>query len=282
MFGYIICNKKGLSTEEQERYQSVYCGLCRKLGERFGQMQRLSLNFDMTFLILFLSSLYEPQETVQDFRCGIHPGKKRKAAENRYTDYAADMTLLLTYYKCCDDWQDENNRLSHYYARKLEDHRRAVEARWPRQCALVKASIEELGSIESSGACTPDAATNCSGKMLSELFVYQEDFWSGSLRSFGYELGRFIYLMDASIDYKKDLKKKNFNPLFAMQKTPEEMKEPLTMAIGNATRQFEKLPLIQDEHLLRNILYGGVWQKYYAKIGSPQPEGGESREKPHE
>ena len=51
-----------------------------------------------------------------------------------------------------------------------------------------------------------------------------------------------------------------------MQKKPEEMEAVLTMAIGNATHQFEKLPLVQDEHLLKNILYGGVWQQYYARI----------------
>ena len=102
--------------------------------------------------------------------------------------------------------------------------------------------------------------------MLSELFVYEEDFWSNSLRAFGYELGRFIYLMDAAMDYKKDMKTGNYNPLFEMKKKPEEMEPILGLPLGNAMEVFEKLPLVQDEHLLRNILYGGVWQQYYAKI----------------
>ncbi len=54
MFGYIICNKSGLSKEELDRYQSVYCGLCRALGDRFGQKERMSLSFDMAFLALLL------------------------------------------------------------------------------------------------------------------------------------------------------------------------------------------------------------------------------------
>ena len=29
---------------------------------------------------------------------------------------------------------------------------------------------------------------------------------------------------------------------------------------------FEKLPLVQDASLMRHILYGGVWQQYYAKF----------------
>ena len=72
--------------------------------------------------------------------------------------------------------------------------------------------------------------------------------------------------MDAAMDYKKDMKTGNYNPLFEMKKKPEEMEPILGLPLGNAMEVFEKLPLVQDEHLLRNILYGGVWQQYYAKI----------------
>ena len=40
MFGYIECNRSKLSREELERYQSVYCGLCRTLKERYGELER--------------------------------------------------------------------------------------------------------------------------------------------------------------------------------------------------------------------------------------------------
>lgn len=266
MFGYVICNKKGLSEEELARYRSMYCGLCRCLGERYGQFQRMSLNYDMTFLALFLSSLYEPQETESEFRCAAHPCRKSRSVENKYTEYAADMTIMLTYYKCMDDWQDEHKRTKYQYAKHLKESFQKVREQYPRQSRSVEDAIRELGEIEKSHLAVPDNAVNCSGKMLSELFVYEEDFWSNSLRKFGYELGRFIYLMDAVMDYKKDIKNRSYNPLVGMGKKPEEMEEILTTAIGNATHQFEKLPLIQDEHLLKNILYGGVWQQYYAKI----------------
>ena len=53
MYGYISCSRDSLNAEEQERYQEIYCGLCRKLGREYGQLGRLSLSYDMTFLILF-------------------------------------------------------------------------------------------------------------------------------------------------------------------------------------------------------------------------------------
>lgn len=270
VFGYIICNKKGLSKEENQRYQKIYCGLCNALKKQYGQMERLSLSFDMTFLALFLTALYEPEENEREFRCSVHPVQKKILTENKYVDYAAAMTVALSYYKALDDWEDEQKRSSYRYANLLKNSYCKVEGQYPRQCRALKESIDALGKIEKSPDSVPDEAINCSGRMLKELFVYEEDFWSNCLRSFGYELGRFIYLMDAVMDYKKDIKNNSYNPLLKMNKKPEEMEPILTLAIGNATEQFEKLPIIQDANLIRNILYGGVWQQYYAKMSGKE------------
>ncbi len=265
MYGYISCSRDSLNAEEQERYQEIYCGLCRKLGREYGQLGRLSLSYDMTFLILFLSSLYEPEEKREPFRCGLHPRREKMAAENKFTGYAADMTIVLAYYKCLDDWKDENKRLKKMYASGIKGAFQRVREKYPRQCRVITEGIQRLDEIERTSVRNPDAAVNCSGRMLSELFVTEEDFWSGSLRDFGFELGKFIYLMDAAMDYDSDRKKHSYNPLICAGMRPEDMKELLAMSMGNVTQIFEQLPLVQDVHLLRNILYGGVWQQYSAK-----------------
>ena len=265
MYGYISCSRDSLNAEEQERYQEIYCGLCRKLGREYGQLGRLSLSYDMTFLILFLSSLYEPEEKREPFRCGLHPRREKMAAENKFTGYAADMTIVLAYYKCLDDWKDENKRLKKMYASGIKGAFQRVREKYPRQCRVITEGIQRLDEIERTSVRNPDAAVNCSGRMLSELFVTEEDFWSGSLRDFGFELGKFIYLMDAAMDYDSDRRKHSYNPLICAGMRPEDMKELLVMSMGNVTQIFEQLPLVQDVHLLRNILYGGVWQQYSAK-----------------
>ena len=266
MFGYIICNRNELSKEEIDRYRSVYCGLCMALKKRYGQLERFSLSFDMTFLAIFLNALYETEETNHEIRCVAHPLSKKNTVASKYVDYAADMTILLSYFKCLDDWEDERKHKSHIYGKVLKKDYMNIKAKYPRQCRSVEESLKELSIIEKSQDGLPDEAVNCSGKMMSELFVCEEDFWSKSLRQFGYELGRFIYLMDAVMDYKMDLKKGNYNPLVKMGKKPEEMEEILSMAIANATACFERLPIIQDEHIIKNVLYGGVWQQYYTKV----------------
>ncbi|MEE1027518.1 MAG: DUF5685 family protein [Agathobacter sp.] len=265
MFGYIVCNRNALSKEERERYQSVYCGICKCIEKKFGQAARMTVNYDMTFLALFLSALYDTDEQNVQFRCYLHPLQNRTAVQNKFIDYAADMTVVLAYFKCIDDWEDEGKKIKKKYAELLEEKYKEVKVRYPRQCNNISECMKELRKIEKSHDSIPDGAINCSGKMLSEIFVYEEDFWSSSLRYFGYELGRFIYLMDAVMDYKKDIKKRNYNPVYKLGKKPEEMEALMTNIIGNACREFEKLPIVDDEHLLCNILYGGVWQKYYMK-----------------
>ncbi|MCD8020260.1 MAG: DUF5685 family protein [Clostridiales bacterium] len=266
MFGYIICNQKGLSEEEMARYKAFYCGLCRSLKKEFGQLERFTLNFDMTFLVLFLAALYEPEEEKSDFRCVCHPFHKRQQLKTVFSDYAADMTIALSYFKCKDNWEDDHKYTSRVYGELLKKSYDTVRERYPRQCSAIEESLSALSRLEKQPEAMVDEAVNLSGRMLMEVFVYKEDFWSESLRHFGYELGRFIYLMDAAIDYEDDKKTGNYNPILKMESTPEKIEPMLDMIIGNAAAIFEQLPIVQDEHLIRNILYGGVWQKYNAKI----------------
>ena len=90
MFGYININVDKLSEEDLEKYKSYYCGLCQCLKKNFGKRGQILLNFDMTFLVVLLTGLYEPQmEVEKTFTCSIHPTKKRQAVTNCISDYAA-------------------------------------------------------------------------------------------------------------------------------------------------------------------------------------------------
>lgn len=274
MFGLIICNKKELTKEENERYQSAYCGLCRAIKKRYGQVERLTVNYDMTFLALFLNSLYDESDEEKIIRCPVHPLRTQKMFENKYIDYAADMTILLSCYKCKDDWEDEKKPLQKVYGNYLEKYIKRIRMEHPRQEACIRENLIKLGKLEKSNSDNLDEVVNCSGKMFSGIFVYETDFWSESLRQFGYELGRFIYLMDAVLDYEYDKKKHNYNPLLFVEQKREDLEGVLMQAVGNATAIFEKLPIIQDAGIIRNILYGGVWQQYYAKLKRREEKNG--------
>ena len=103
MFGYVTTNKPELKIREFARYKGFYCGLCRTLRSRHGFTGQMTLSYDMTFLILLLSSLYEPKTTQDNKRCMIHPGKKQMILQNAVTEYAADMNVFLAYYEYSSD-----------------------------------------------------------------------------------------------------------------------------------------------------------------------------------
>ncbi len=262
MFGYVRPNMNGLSETDQARYRAHYCGLCHALGKRHGAAGQMALTFDLTYLTVFLASLYEPEEASGEGRCVPHPRKKHAWAVSSVTDYAADMTIALTCHKCRDDWQDDRNLPAAAYGALLKSRYGAVKKQWPRQCEAIERCLKESSKTEKRRDPNPDAAANAFGALMAELFVMNEDYWSGALRIFGASLGRFIYMMDAVCDADKDRKKGSYNPVVLMDRQPEDMRETLEMLLGDASAAFEKLPLIQDEEILRNILYSGVWQGY--------------------
>ena len=119
MFGYIVVNQQEMKFKEFDEYHRYYCGLCRALKEDQGAKGQLSLSYDMTFLVLLLTGLYEPSEERGTKRCVVHPMTKHEYARNLYSDYAADMNRILTYYKCMDDWTDDKKLFRKLYAELL-------------------------------------------------------------------------------------------------------------------------------------------------------------------
>ena len=88
MFGYIVVNKPELKIKDFDTYQSFYCGLCKALHEDFGRRGQLTLNFDLTFLAILLTALYEPKDQIVTERCVVHPLHCHVKRDNAYIRYA--------------------------------------------------------------------------------------------------------------------------------------------------------------------------------------------------
>lgn len=264
MFGYVTANMKELTKEQQARYGAVYCGICRGIRRSCSQSARLALSYDMAFLALLLMSLYEPEEITGDRACMLHPLRKRGWVDNEYIRYAADMNVVLGYYKAIDDTADEGHIAAKAAASVLKKGLVDIEARYPRQCAAISHCIARLNELEKTNCPNPDEGAACFGALMGQLLTYREDLWATALSQMGMALGRFIYLADAAIDYRKDRKHHRYNPFLAMgmEEDWQRWEEYLVLAMGRCTEHFEKLPLVQDKPLLDNILYSGVWVEF--------------------
>ena len=147
MFGYVNVNWKELDQAQKDRYQSVYCGICRGIREQSGQMARLGLSYDMAFLALLLMSLYEPEERSGPNACMLHPIKKRPWVDNDCIRYAADMNVALAYYKAVDDVHDEGRLSAKIMAGVFGKTLPQIESRFPRQCSAIRNCIRDRKSV---------------------------------------------------------------------------------------------------------------------------------------
>ncbi|MBQ3505045.1 MAG: hypothetical protein IJA75_10150 [Oscillospiraceae bacterium] len=267
MFGYVTASFKELSKEQQNRYGAVYCGICRCIRSRSSGLSRLGLSYDMAFLALLLMSLYEPEEASGLDACILHPIKKRPWVDNEFTRYAADMNVALAYYNCADDWQDDRRLTAAAMMGILKQHLPRIEESYPRQCAAIRDCLDRLSRLEKENCPNPDEPAAAFGELMGEILVYREDLWAPQLRQLGMALGRFIYLLDAAVDYDADKRKGKYNPYLAMGtgKDLRRWEEYLVLTMGRCTESFERLPLVQDKALLDNILYSGVWVNYRRK-----------------
>ena len=261
MFGYVMANLGELDKLQRQRCQAVYCGICRQIRERSSNAARLGLSYDMAFLALLLMSLYEPEEDGGSRACMLHP--MRSWVDSRYIRYAADMNVALGYYNAMDDYTDEGHLSSKVMAGVFGRHLEEIRQMYPRQCGAMERCLEELRQLEKDGCDNPDLPAGCFGDLMAELLVVEEDMWSDTLRQLGHALGRYIYLADGAVDYRRDLRKKQYNPFIAMGcGDPKAWEEYLVLAMGRCTDYYERLPLVQDKALLDNILYSGVWVEY--------------------
>lgn len=260
MFGYVTANKPELKIREYARYKGFYCGLCRRLQKQHGRLGQVTLTYDMTFLVILLSSLYEPKMEEEKRRCLIHPAKKQVMIYNEITDYAADMNILLTHDHLQDDWEDER-KLSGWLGMKVfARKKRKMEEKYPRQARAIAQALKQLHLLEEKKCADIDVVARPFGELMSELFVWREDAFQNILRPLGFYLGKFIYIMDAWMDRTKDEKKECFNPfLIGEDYTEKRIREILDGTLRMAIAEFEKLPCEQDLTILRNILYEGVW-----------------------
>lgn len=266
MFGIAVASLNQISDAEKLRYQALYCGLCRALKDRYGQISRATLSYDLTFFIMLCNSLHESEEHTGESTCIAHPTKKMRYAMSTWTDYAADLSVALAYHKCLDDVIDDNSIKAKAAKRMLQASYRQAERRIPDQCRAIEAAMALTHDLETdaeSGAyIPPDETSKVFGLLLGDIFSIDQGIWTEYMRDFGNCLGQFIYLMDAAVDLEQDVENGSYNPFATTDLNPDQLRSLLANKIGDAARIFEMLPLIQDVNIMRCVIYAGVWQNF--------------------
>ena len=268
MFGYVTVYKPELKIKDYTKYRAYYCGLCHVLMKDYGITGQLTLSYDMTFLVILLTSLYESDTDFMLKRCKVHPVKKNPMLTNAMTSYAAKMNIVMSYYHLVDDWNDDKSSMGLTGSVLLKKKTEKIEAVYPRQAKVIKEELNKITQYEKENCDNIDLVAGCFGRLMAEIVGVQEDMWEEDLRRIGFYLGKFIYIIDAWEDLDKDLKKGSYNPLKSLHETldakayEDTCRQMLTMMMAEVSDAFERLPCLIDADILRNIIYAGVWTKY--------------------
>lgn len=266
MFGYVVVNKPELKIKEFDVYQGYYCGICKSLKKNFGNIPRIALNYDMTFVALLLSSLSFEEPVIKEGKCIIHPMSKHLEIHDKYVDYCADLSIVLSYFKCKDDYNDERKLSSKSLGSLLKKSYDKVEKKYPGIISHIEQCLHDSYKLELANTTSVDDIANETGKMMGEILCFDNIAFKNHLYKLGFYLGKFIYVMDAYEDIEEDIEKNNFNVL--IHKKDDEnfeqwVEDILTMFISKACDEFECLPITENYELLKNILYSGIWTRYY-------------------
>jgi len=267
LFGYLRPVEPELKIKDFHYFRAYYCGLCRAMGKRLGQTSRLTLSYEATFLALLLSALSDDAEQLTVGRCLLHPGRKRLFLKNSpHLDYAADVGVLLVYYKLLDDWHNERAIQGLLGVGFLSLTKNKVHKKRKQLAGGIAWELDQLQTLEDAACPSVDRAAEPFARIMRELFSVPGA--SEELLSFAYELGRWLYIVDAFDDLEADLKSGSYNPLryqFAWQGEEasifrEQVKPPvefnLYYTLGKLQDHYRQLPIVRREVLDNIVLLG--------------------------
>ena len=283
LFGYVTPLKPEMKIREFEMFRSYYCGVCMHIKDNFGNIPRMTLNYDMTFLGVLLDALHEEIPNLKIKACMTHPLKKKPMViNNKALAYAAAMNVSLVYYKLIDDVEDDKSIKSKLGTIALSPYKRKFNRNVTIINDIIEENLKNLSKLENNKEffSIDEIAHPFSLIVAKILELYPENFEGdckevrNELYNLGYALGKWIYLIDALDDLKEDIEKNKFNPINFLYNKDNKSYEELILEIKprlefsilncgyNCKEALKSIPLKRNKEILENIISLGMMDKY--------------------
>ncbi len=276
MFGYVKACKPELKIKEYETYKAVYCSLCKKLGKSYGILSRFTLSYDFTFLALLNMSLTDGCDGFEQKRCAFNPLKKCNYCKNYDAiDMPAAAAMIMLYYKILDNIADERGfkKLGYWFLKPTfsSAHKKAAKQYPDIECAVAE-YIAAQNTLEKNDCTSIDEAADPTAKVMEKILSLcsDNDMQKRVLSRLGYCLGRYIYLLDATVDLPEDKKSGSYNVLKNIDEpdVKERIKGQLYFCINEAAKAFELLDIKKYKTILGNIIYLGLEETFLKELNN--------------
>lgn len=288
MLGYVMADKPELKIKEYEFYRAYYCGVCKSIAARYGQLPRLALSYDFAFLALLLSSLDDLDENIEYEHCLIHHIKKIPVVRTNWAvDYAADMMVLLVYHNFLDDKHDEHKIRGTFGATMLKASAKRLSSKYPDVAMVIEEQLSKLYELEQKKTPSIDETGDTFATIMSKVFASSDvkahvgEENARVLEFVGRNLGRWIYLADALDDVEKDIESGSYNPLLYRYEYDEQKENSssfkarilgnvemvLFSCLDQTAKSYNLLDVKKRDSILQNIIYSGLAKKSDALMG---------------
>lgn len=269
MFGYVKTDFPNLYVKDTILYKAMYCGLCKSIGKVTGQKGRLVLNYDLTFLSVLLHNVLGIDVVIEKEHCAVHLITKRPIAKSdELSEKIGALNVILAYHKLSDDVLDNNKgRIKRAFFKK--SYKKAKKFQ-PILDQIVARHYADLVNYEKTNGDSVDLSANPFSQMMVDIVKeITGDKFTFELEELSYNLGKWIYLIDALDDFDKDKQKNNFNVfinLFSDVNNKTELtkkhKDELINIFGailiNIAENSRKLKYEFNHDLLDNVLLKGL------------------------
>lgn len=268
MFGYILPDKPNLYMKDYALYRGFYCGLCHEIGHCQGQCMRLGVNYDVTFLSILVHGLWEETPPMAKKACILNPVRKKMVVLGERQRTMAYLNTLLLDYKCRDDVAD-GERGKRVLRALMARRTKQAAKQLPEVAALLQQAAAKQGEVEAtrptSWRIAAEPFANCIQDILPHLCGEK---YTPSIGNVGYALGLYVYLLDAIDDYDEDIKKGQYNPLYAAYGLPDkgalvaamgdQLQDDLQEVVADIKDNYRKVAIFATEGIVTNTLWIGL------------------------
>lgn len=274
MFGYVVPDKPNMFIKDYTVYKAFYCGLCKSIGKKCGQLMRFTTNYDVTFLAVFMHAVRDRQVEFADEACILNPIKKKSIVKhNELMSAIVDTNTILAHYKLVDDICDERSAKAKFVDKAvLNRHYKRAKANLPKVDEVVAEGYERLRTMEKNNQAGADIVADAFAEIMKGISIeLAGDNYNSYVGDVMYNVGKWVYCADALDDIDDDFKGGKYNVFLAdysyvdkatfLKDKSEELQLLFMSCYDAINKAFDNLNIAKYEGVITNVLWYGLLAK---------------------